>query len=377
MSLDVYPSAEKHRRLFYYLLALVFVLLVTAGIFARNGWFPSTDPMSGKRTGWFGQTVAKNAPSSWNPLPMFTPTPTPLPLSKEYVYAGSRLLAVEDANASAVPPADISVWRPGTGVWYVLGGPGSAQTIEQLGQSGDVPVQGDYDGDGKTDFAVWRPSTGVWFITPSSGNGSYYSYQFGQSGDIPLVGDFDGDGKTDYVVFRTSGAYGYWYVKLSSDGTSYYDTLQFGLSTDVPAPADIDGDGKSDLNVWRSSNNAFYTLYSSNGDNHNAAMGSGVTGTPVCGDYDGDGRANYAIFNAGSWSIMNTAENSVIPTTWGQADDVPVQNDYDGDGKVDLAVWRSASSGAPWIIRNSHDNSTRNEYWGQTADIPVPAYYRR
>src|SRR4029079_7502748 len=45
--------------------------------------------------------------------PFFDPTPTPTPqLSKEYIYAASRLLAVEDANANAAPPADLAVWRP-------------------------------------------------------------------------------------------------------------------------------------------------------------------------------------------------------------------------------------------------------------------------
>ncbi len=47
--------------------------------------------------------------NSVNPfLEPTTPTPTPQ-LSKEYLYAGSRLLSVEDANANAAPPADLAV----------------------------------------------------------------------------------------------------------------------------------------------------------------------------------------------------------------------------------------------------------------------------
>ena len=40
-------------------------------------------------------------------VPAALPSPTPQ-LSKEYIYAGSRLLAVEDANANAAPPADLA-----------------------------------------------------------------------------------------------------------------------------------------------------------------------------------------------------------------------------------------------------------------------------
>ena len=31
--------------------------------------------------------------------------------------------------------------------------------------------------------------------------------------DIPVTGDYDGDGKTDYAVLRP-GDYGYWYISI-------------------------------------------------------------------------------------------------------------------------------------------------------------------
>ena len=74
--------------------------------------------------------------------------------------------------------------------------------------AGDIPVPGDYDGDGKTDVAVFRPSTGTWFVRQSS-NGKWVGFNWGSAGDIPVVGDFDGDGRADYAVFRPST--GTWY----------------------------------------------------------------------------------------------------------------------------------------------------------------------
>jgi hypothetical protein len=322
----------------------------------------------------------RSALSSVNPF-VVSPPPSPTPqLKVEYLYAGSRLLAVEDANANAAPPADLAVWRPSSGQWWILGGPGSAQTTVGWGQSGDIPVPGDYDGDGKTDFCVFRPSDATWYIVNSS-TGSPVYIQFGVSSDKPVAADFDGDGRTDVAVFRGSSGNGVWYILRSSD--SGITTTQFGLDSDIPAPADLDGDGKADINVWRNSNTTFYTLNSSNGQLQTANLSNSVTpgnsATPVSGDYDGDGKANYALRSGADWLIRNPANTATTTTTWQLASDIPVQNDYDADGIVDIATWRP--SNGTWYIKQSsligQPNELRQVQWGTTGDIPVPAFYRR
>jgi len=313
--------------------------------------------------------------SSVNP---FVPAPTPAPtpqLSKEYVYAGSRLLAVEDTAASAIPPGDLAVWRPSNGYWYVKGAAGSTETYYQWGQTGDQTAQGDYDGDGKTDFSIYRgATTGYWWITKSS-DSTYYAAPHGTTGDKPVPGDYDGDGKTDLALFRSSNQT--WYIIRSSDSTAYSTVV--GSSGDVTAQADYDGDGKTDLATWHPSNQTFDAILSANLAPLSFQVGASSTDIPVSADYDGDGLADFAVLGTdGKWTIRSSQSGSTTVTEWTLPGDIPVQNDYDGDGKVDIATWRPSGRGVGrWFIRNSSDLSQRVESWGQAGDIPVPALYRR
>ena len=65
------------------------------------------------------------------------------------------------------------------------------------------PSTADFDGDGKADLAVYRPSTGQWFVEESSTN---YAGQllatFGGPKDIPVPANYNGNGKADVAVYR-------------------------------------------------------------------------------------------------------------------------------------------------------------------------------
>ena len=88
--------------------------------------------------------------------------------------------------------------------------------VIQWGVLGDVPLRGDFDGDGKADIAIFRPSTGQWFVLLAAdafARTKAYLVQWGQLGDVPMAADYDGDGKADLAVWRPST--GTWFIRFS------------------------------------------------------------------------------------------------------------------------------------------------------------------
>jgi hypothetical protein len=249
-------------------------------------------------------------------------------------------------------------------LWYAPGTAGRGPFQIYFGATTDVPVPGDYDGDGKTDAAIFRPSSGLWY-GPRTGAAQIVIQMFlGQSGDVPVPGDYDGDGKTDPAIWRPS--IGLFFAVKSGGGTL---SATLGQSGDVPVPRDYDGDGKTDPAIWRPSTGDWQARLSAGGT---FQATNGTAGDiPVPADYNGDRRADPVVFHpsSGLWTGPYSGAPGSFSTTLGQSGDTPIPGYYDNNVTVDPAIFR-ASTGT-WIATLSAGGSKRLDGLGLAGDVAI------
>ena len=208
----------------------------------------------------------------------------------------------------------------------------------RLGQKGDLPVVGDWDGDGKDDIGIYgiawtgdrealkrepglpdpenssitRPKN----IPPRLASDSHqvrlmqrtskgeprsdaidHVFQFGAQEDQPIAGDFNGDGISTLGSFQN----GIWKIDVNGDGNLDSSTdafFEFGQAGDVAIVGDFNGDGLDEIAIVRGNT----VIVDSNGNGRLdvtdrvfeiEGSGDGV----VVGDFDGDGIDEAAFYS--------------------------------------------------------------------------------
>ena len=140
----------------------------------------------------------------------------------------------------------VGAWYPSTGQWVYYGG---SSVIGVVGQTGDIPIPGDYFGVGHAVPAVYHPVGGgaQWLVW---NNGSVQTIGAGLSTDIPVPGNYNGDGKTDFALYRPST--GQWIIAGHSPSVSVISVPGYSpQSSDIPAPGYYDNMGILELAVYR------------------------------------------------------------------------------------------------------------------------------
>ncbi len=178
--------------------------------------------------------------------------------SRLFFGASGDRPVIGDWNGDGI--TDIGVFSNAT--WYLdMDGDGQLSLVTDrvfvFGLVTDIPVPGDWNGDGITDFGLFRPSTASWYLD-ANGNGIWDGpatdkiIVFGLKTDIPVTGDWNGDGITDIGLFRPSTAS--WY--LDSNGNMAWNPgvdakFAFGLATDIPVTGNWNNDVNTEVGVFR------------------------------------------------------------------------------------------------------------------------------
>jgi hypothetical protein len=250
-----------------------------------------------------------------------------------------------DPAVQPVSHADtIGVFRPSTSEFLLRNSntSGRANTIITFGQPSDLPVVGDWNGDGITDVGVFR--NGQFLLRTAItinilGHPQTFvittTINFGLAGDLPVAGDWDGDGIDTVGVFR-NGQFQLTNSKNINNSSPAADIfVLLGQAGDLPLAGDWNNDGIDTIGVFTPSNITYRLSNNFNGvvDIPPFPFGQSIF-LPVSGDWDGDGLDSFGIFAPdGHFALKNVnatgSGNGDIVFNFGQAGDLPIAGDWD------------------------------------------------
>jgi hypothetical protein len=199
------------------------------------------------------------------------------------------------------------------------------------GDSGDVPVMGDFSNAGVRTAAVvrgvrrgvaGREDALTWYLRQIEGPGTPdLVLRYGRPGDIPVVGDWDGDGVHTIGVVRGNR----WLLRNANAAGPATLDFTFGQAGDIPVVGDWNGDGRTGIGVIRGDRWLLRDTASAGSPQYDLTFGGGE-GYPVTGDWDGDWATGIGWFAAGQWRIRNTLSSGPPEATFtfGDPDGRPV-----------------------------------------------------
>ncbi|MEA3501817.1 MAG: DUF6676 family protein, partial [Actinomycetota bacterium] len=221
-------------------------------------------------------------------------------------------------------PDSVGVMDSTSALWLLLRADGMTSEFT-FGDSGDLPIVGDWDCDGIATVGLYRPSTADVFLRNNNTAGAAeisYGYNVDTSQDhMPLVGDFDGDGCDTVSFYRTTDGL----VSIYNTKEAAFDELDeavdfdaeyaFGDVGDLPFVGDFDGDGIDTVGLFRPATGVIYLKNSHEAGPADVEFAFGDVGDlPVAGDWGPeDGIDTVGVYRPGIGTFFFRYTNSAGP----------------------------------------------------------------
>jgi hypothetical protein len=267
--------------------------------------------------------------------------------SKAYIFNLTPPEPTATPSSTPRPPRPDTIGVYKAGVFYLRhqNAAGAADITANFGgDASDLPVVGDWNGDGVDTIGVYRSSTGVFFLSDSNTAPSIaVSPVFGNPGDTPFAGRWSADMTGSGLgVYRNSNGLLYQRKSLTSGVNDFFAV--FGDPGDIAFAGDWDVNGFDSVGVYRPNNVTWYLTNNSQPDgitfsDYSYSWNSGVH-LPVIGDWNGDGVSTTGYF------ASSTNANFTLNNTAHSAPSTPLTFAFGPTGGKPIAGKWTAASGA-------------------------------
>jgi parallel beta-helix repeat protein len=191
-----------------------------------------------------------NTPGAPTTAPFRYGSPSSVPVLGDWTGSGSFTIGVVDVVPNPYPASFSSAPRLLRWQLKDSNNPGAPDVTFLYGKEGDIPVVGDWDGNGTTTIGIFEPDTGVWKLKNINQEGAPdHAFAYGVPGDLPVVGDWDGDGTTTIGVVKPA-TMTWWLRNSNSAGPADITPFAYGSRGDVPVTGNWTGGHVTTIGVF-------------------------------------------------------------------------------------------------------------------------------
>lgn len=239
-------------------------------------------------------------------------------------------------------------------------------------------LEGDFDGDGRTDVVRFDPRSGDWNVGISTGDrmdvSRWSNFRTRTGWQSHEVGDFDGDGLDDVMSYHTDT--GRWWLNRSTGDTfvlQRWHTFRTNGGWTHHLAGNFDGDGTTDMASHHGATGRWW-ISTSTGSGFVSTLGAtshadGAWQDHLVADVDGRGTDELVSFDTGNgdWVVHRMTRDGLSGATWGNFRtrtgwDEHLVGDFTGDGADDVASYHPGA-GTWWVSTTTSPGTLDHAHW--------------